>query len=221
MRSALCLIAGVSLAGHAGAATCPATQLNCGGAVESSASADSCAYSDCSGSGSASFNAALGRVAAMGHGGSCSGIGQASVRSEDEFQVLGVASGTPLTFSAVLDVSEIVCPGTVVGCCAGTASATLYGPVEADSILVSTHGATCISLPTTVQITIQANAGDSFRVVAFAQASGNEAASGSIAARLRFVGLPPEAAVISCRGFVQDPLPTLPTTWGRLKSAYR
>jgi len=221
VRVALGVVFALGLAGHAWASTCPTTQLNCGGSIESSAVADSCSYSDCDGSGHASFNAVLGRVAAAAQGGSCSGVGLASVRSEDEFQVGGVAPGTPLTFRAVLTVNEVVCPGTVVGCCAGTASAALYGPVEGDSILVSTHGASCISLPTTVQVSVQANAGDPFRVVAIAQASGNEIASGTIVGTLSFTGLPAGASVTSCRGFSQSAAPTLVATWGKLKSVYR
>jgi hypothetical protein len=93
--------------------------------------------------------------------------------------------------------------------------------VEADSITVSTHGAACLSLPTTVQVMIQANAGDPFRVIAIAQASGNEIASGTVIGTLSFTGLPAGASVTSCRGFVQNVVPTLAATWGRLKSAYR
>jgi len=220
MRAALGVVIALTLASHAWA-SCPTSLMNCGVPIESSATADSCAYSDCNGSGHASFNAALGRVAASAQGGSCSGVGQASARSDDDYEVAGVASGTPLIFMATLTVSEFVCPGSVVGCCAGAASAALYGPVEGDSILVSTHGATCLSLPTTVQVMIQANAGDPFRVVAIAQASGNETASGTIVGTLSFTGLPAGASVTSCRGFVQSAAPALATTWGELKSTYR
>lgn len=221
MRAALVVVFALGLAGHARASTCPTTQMNCGGSIESSAAADSCSYSDCNGSGHASFNAVLGRVAAAAQGGSCSGVGLASVRSDDDFQVGGVAPGTPLAFMATLTVSQFVCPGSHFACCAGTASAALYGPVEGDSIFVSTHGGTCISLPTTVQVMIQANAGEPFRVVAIAQASGNEIASGTVVGILGFTGLPAGASVTSCRGFVQSPAPTLVATWGKLKSAYR
>ena len=42
-----------------------------------------------------------------------------------------------------------------------------------------------------------------------------------VSASIEFIGLPPEAAITSCHGFVLAPVAVEETTWGQVKALYR
>ena len=212
------------IASGACAAPCPTTTLTCGGVPQQvSTPTGNCSYSDCAGSGNASFDAVLGKVMAFAQGGACAGAGAAMVETDDDFQVTGLAPGTPLNFAAKLGLAIFICPGAVPGCCTGSASAFLRDDTgEVDNFSAHNAGASCVSLNTDLQITIHANAGEAFHIIYGTDAGGQKAASGNITGAVVFAGLPLGASVVSCRGFVQDfPVPAGSATWARIRALYR
>jgi hypothetical protein len=143
------------------------------------------------------------------------------VRTNDDFQLGGVAAGVSLAFHAALhgvfyfqkdysfttiQVSLLMNEG---------------GASQAEAIHDPGPYSGGFPYDTTLVIPIVAMAGTPFRIHCEAYANGLEA-YGGVLGTLSFVDLPPGAFVTSCQGFRQDaPILTRPTTWGRLKASYR
>ena len=158
--------------------------------------------------------------------------GGAAASGMDQYRVEGVPPGTPLVFSAELNVNlnvyGFLCwpPGSLI---TTTGSATMReGESNASSASVTTPVmcsslgccAQTAGLQTVVRTTVTRAAGDPFTLHLDLIASGNGSGHGS--AELRFAGLPPGARVVSCQGFRQDfPTAVKGMSWGRLKTIYR
>jgi hypothetical protein len=61
--------------------------------------------------------------------------------------------------------------------------------------------------------------GIEFRLSAWRAAGGNNGAQGT--GRIRFLGLPPGAVVVSCNGYSSATVPVRRATWGSVKTIYR
>lgn len=158
--------------------------------------------------------------------------GGAAVSAVDQYRVEGVSPGTPLVFSAELNVNINVygylCqpPGSLI---TTTGSATVREGNSNSSSASITTPLTCSStgccaqpagLQTVVRTVVTGAAGDPFTLHFDLTVNGNGSGHGS--AELRFSGLPPGARVVSCQGFRQDfPTAANGMSWGRLKAIYR
>jgi hypothetical protein len=144
-----------------------------------------------------------------------------------------VHTGTPLVFSAQLDISLDVygneCQAPGVDCASSSASATVR---EGDSNPSSASIATpvscgpgfCSGQPksqrTSLQVVVTRAAGDPFTLHFDLTTSGHGSGDGS--GQLHFSGLPPGASVVSCQGYQRDfPTAEKKTSWGRLKTIDR
>jgi hypothetical protein len=157
----------------------------------------------------------------------------ALVSAVDQYRVVGVSAGTPLVFSAQLDVSLDAfgsdCPPPPGYLAATSASATLREGDSNQSSAQITTPVTCMpwgccaqpkSLRTGLQVVVTRAAGDPFTLHFDLTTSGFGSGDGS--GQLHFSGLPPGASVVSCQGYEQDfPTAAKRTSWGRLKTVYR
>jgi hypothetical protein len=75
----------------------------------------------------------------------------------------------------------------------------------------------------TASLSVARRAGQSFDLFLRVHADApNGPASGSAFGALFFEGLPPGYSIVSCQGFTTSaPVPTVHTTWGRVKQIYR
>jgi hypothetical protein len=158
--------------------------------------------------------------------------GSASVAAVDQYRVEGLSPGTPLVFSADLDVSldvygyECPPPGYLT---ATSASATLKeGDSNQSSVSVTTP-VTCLtwgccaqakSLRTVLKVIVTRSAGEPFTLHFGLATSGHGSGYGS--GQLHFSALPPGAYVVSCQGYRQDfPTAAKRMSWGGIKMFYR
>ncbi len=209
--------------------TCPTSTLDCGdGPIQSTLPQHEIVCGPYA-SGRASYDLVNGLLTANAAGDDPGGLGR--VEAVDEYHVIGVPDGTPLTFQAELLVSGTVTlgcgysPGGSVGAtlregASNSASATASAvPESCDELGVCCGGSA--ALDRTLSVTLATAAGQAFRVTSILGATARFG-SASVSARLRFAGLPPGAAVVSCQGFRQDfPTPVRPLTWGALRVRYR
>jgi len=197
-------------------ADCPTTLMSCGTPQQYSTPSGSCSGGDGS---SASFDAVQGKVS--GGCGYTLTYGWGSAQTEDEFQVVGIAPGTPLTLRARLALSGHGCQYASYG--HGTAEASLTTPggmIDQRHLYVSSFG--CQGIQDTLLLVIQNNSGDPFRLTYYAAGGGGDYGGGAMDGLLYFEGLPEGASIVSCRGYTQNaPIATQASTWGRLKGLYR
>ena len=159
------------------------------------------------------------------------GQGEVAVGAVDQYRVAGLAPGTPLVFSAELDVSlsayPFLCqsPGHPI---ASSASATLKeGDSNQSSASITTPvtcSATCCAQATyvtrTLRVTVTRSVGEPFTLHFDLASSGR--GSGQGFGQLRFSGLPSGAFVVSCQGYRQDfATAAKEMSWGGLKLFYR
>lgn len=157
----------------------------------------------------------------------------AAVSAVDQYRVEGVPAGTPLVFSAELDVSLDVygfdCP-PIGYLASSTASATLKeGDTNQSSAAITTPvtcsaGGYCCadakSLRTGLRVIVTRPAGDPFTLHFDLATSGHGSGNGS--GQLYFSGLPSGASVVSCQGYRQGaPTAVKAMSWGRIKMIYR
>ena len=169
-------------------------------------------------------------VAGMVHEHSFAGLGGSTwVRVSDLYDVAGVAPGTPVLATAELLVDDawvetVGCGGT--GCWGFVYARIVSGPdsIEASNGINVYESNTKVSLtPFGSKLGITFTAGTpiplTFRIEGHQTAGGSHATDAT--ARIRFSGLPAGASVVSCQGYVDPSTPARPSSWGRLKAAYR
>ena len=137
----------------------------------------------------------------------------ALVTMVDDFTVMGLAAGTPVSLVAHLRVD-----GDGMNSMLGTASVS--GSIQDDA---GHHAQTTgISFHGTLDLPLNEVAGTPFRLTISGQANCYLNASTSMAGHFSFTGLPSGAGVVSCEGFVSDPsVPAHSTSWGKIKAIYR
>ena len=140
----------------------------------------------------------------------------AEVQARDDFRVVGIPAGTPLSFFAEWSFHA---SGSLSG--AYGAAGIGSGNVASQRHQVGPTGEPKFTGEGILVEPIVVNAGDEFRLTTMVAASsgwGGAGAQGS----LRFSGLPGGARVESCQGFVQDvPVPVAARSWGSVKAHYR
>ena len=167
-----------------------------------------------SGTGNGGYDLPAGTVRAAA---SASGWGgHAEVIARDDFMVVGIPPGTPLTFTATLDVSFSGSFQAYFGASLqdGELPPTSAGGCACGEMFYAAHHRLTLSL--------SHPAGEVFRMTSRISASCGQSGGAGSHGTLRFAGLPQGARIESCQGFVQDfPVPVLPASWGNLKSRYR
>jgi hypothetical protein len=144
---------------------------------------------------------------------------------EDEFQVTGLAPGTPVGFNVVLHLrgegQNNSGPGGGGG--AQLTATLLEGLGNTTQLVRSTNSfdSTPITVDEPLTLAVTAVAGAPIRLVTAVRALALDG-RGNLEGVLEFTGLPPGAHVISCRGYSSGaPVASRRTSWGRLKAAYR
>jgi hypothetical protein len=129
----------------------------------------------------------------------------------DNFTVVGIPQGTPVTFWAHLSVQ-----GTITGQAriwAGFAT-DMTGPFQLDTQQSGPVFSEILDL-------VQSAAGTPFPLACVLGAMGlTDGGSASATATLRFSDLPVGASVVSCQNY-NLPVAALGSTWGRVKASYR
>jgi hypothetical protein len=167
------------------------------------------------GAGSGQYNLPAGTLEAGGNG--TGGIGGgAAVDARDRYQVTGIPAGTPLTFTAQLDVSGFS------GQSGFFFAEIIEGASNQQSWSHSNPGQLMYGVSTTIAVTINRLAGEEFDLKSTVRAGTGPVGSATTSAVLHFANLPQGARVVSCQGYAQDvPVPALPASWGSLKAQYR
>jgi hypothetical protein len=136
------------------------------------------------------------------------GPGATFVSVADDYTLLGPA-GPPIPFEVVLKLDSTIE-------IEGTTSAEAWVMGSASELLQLTATGTAQTV-----LPISAAPGTTFRVSALTGAVGGHlAGTGLAVGTIRFRGLPSGYAITSCHGG-EIPVPTLATTWGRVKASYR
>jgi hypothetical protein len=142
--------------------------------------------------------------------------GYAEVKARDDFRVVGIPAGTPLTIFAEWNFR-------VFGSLRGAFGAVGIGRGDEASQRREFFygGEPKFSEEGTLVEPIVVNAGDEFRLTTTVTAAAGDGGAGAVGA-LSFSGLPGGARVESCQGFVQDvPVPVAARSWGSVKAHYR
>jgi hypothetical protein len=204
---------------------CPVDSISLGGgAVRTSEAAQFDTLSWTGGKFTASWDHAAGTVSFHARFNGVPTAESTYVTFRDDFDVSGVAMGTVVPVIAHLAFVTGHYPnGTQYDCSIrhGSDLQRAFSGVwvEPPGGFVITYGGT-LDLP----LTIVAGQPERIEVKALgflttSYSSGNLESKAQ--ATLSFVGLPPGAQVTSCKGFGAIATPSRPTTWGRLKAAYR
>jgi hypothetical protein len=148
-----------------------------------------------------------------GDGGDLGSYGDMAI--EDDYQVSGLPTGTPLSFTAHLRVQGAIFY-------AGNIAAWLSADGASSSLHVyATEENPTITLDSTLHVTIVSSAGTPFRVSwQLLGIAGRERTNGtsSSSVALSFSGLPRGASITSCQGYTQDfPIAVVPASWSSLK----
>ena len=203
----------------AAGADCPANQMSFGGSIYFSSSAavvDTTALL-----GHIAYDLVQGFVSMQ----QCCSLGGVHLDAFDDYDIIGVPNGTPVSLTAVLTVDGAVytagCGGTG---CGGYYVARLIHGTEVAEAQHSDHlfqgrieHHDVLSIPLTII------AGQPERLEFKLDGARSPGGSHGSEARgvLSFTGLPAGASVVSCQGFGVGPTPARRSSWGRLKSIYR
>jgi len=142
---------------------------------------------------------------------------------EDDFQLVGLAPGTPASFTAVLhlrgEAHNFDAPG-------GGGGFRLRGTLQEGASNVAARNWNSasgpdqfVNEPLPLAITAVAGTPLHLRIAVRAEVLSGR---GEMEGLLEFTGLPSGASLTSCRGYMSDaPVAARRTSWGRLKSVYR
>ena len=142
---------------------------------------------------------------------------------EDEFQLTGLAPGTPVSFNVVLHLlgegQSFSEPGGGGG--AQLTASLLEGSSNAAQVVKGTLGSLPLSVDEPLNLSVAAVAGTPIRLVVAVRAEALDG-RGRLDGLLEFTGLQPGAGLVSCRGYSSAaPVAARRTSWGRLKATYR
>lgn len=148
----------------------------------------------------------------------------------DVFTLQGLPDGTPVTFTLELVVQGRLFAWRYDGHFGYQSGATFRAGLDDDpsisiaKFIQSSHfdtGEKSLDINESVVQVATRNAGQPFTVVGFGS-TGGIGAYANVWGKYRFHNLPPGVSVTSCQGYVpQDPTPTSPRSWGRVKVLYR
>lgn len=197
---------------------CPNNTIDVCGVVVSNAPSYSTTGCGPASDGIGSYNLPAGMITAQGDADYPDGYGNAHVTTDDIYHLVGPPTAAVISFSADLQVHG---QGSSYYCTAASGSATLRS--GASQQVANFYGSSCrgegvdaiLSLPQVRSV------GEPFHLVMDVVASASSGASASMDGSLSFSGLPPGYAIESCQGYVSNPTPSRPSSWGRLKLRYR
>lgn len=210
-RSALILFA-LLLAGTAAADTsCPSNRMTLRLAVQSSLPADTRTSSVCDPYGCADaevgYDIPAGFLHASASSSGATGTG-GDVLVQDDFKLIGLASGTPASLVIHLDLAR-----------SGYFTAHVRDALGND---LAQSGDGSDDSPVNMTLDMATLAGQPFRLQFELVVFNHYIGDGSVSAQFSFTGVPPGAAVVSCNGYVSDhTVPARAMNWGRLKAMYR
>jgi hypothetical protein len=228
-RSILMIFIGLAVIPGHSSADCPTNYAaGFGGGHEQQIQSTSAIWNDGVLGGDFSLNLILGTAQLTGSGGGGEQSGACWLNATDLYQIVGPASADPIPFEVRAQLTGSV-----------TASLNTYpfiGQV-CDGVSVQFHlssGAAFVefteanSFQPCAGKTIDADLalplaklpGESFPVQYHLQ-SNNHGGVGTIRGEVAFANLPAGYSIVSCQGYVGQPVASLPTSWGRLKQAYR
>lgn len=138
----------------------------------------------------------------------------------DDFTMLGLPAGTPVTLTARFDVSAeagaFMGDGTVdAQLTVGANSAAVHWGIGTDFAGVGATRTRTLTVP------VSALAGAPFTLTCWVGSNLGELCYGDIRGTFTFDGLPAGASIVSCKGFVEAPTPVNPVSWGSVKARYR
>lgn len=213
-------VAGLALAAGASlAAPCPASLVTMGGTLSSISTAT--VFDTTTGLGEARWDMGAGSVYMRSYG-SLSGV---VVDAFDDYDVTGVAPGTPVTVFARLTVDGAI---WTAGCggsgCSGMYQVTFFHGTDSLVVLHSDHmftGRTDHHDEVLLPLTITAGQPERLEIRAFGRRNPGGAHQSEATCRLTFTGLDEGVGVASCKGFAGTVVPARVSTWGSLKATYR
>ena len=126
------------------------------------------------------------------------------MQTTDDFVINGPAGGSPIVFSAILQAKVNA-----------SSELKLFSGAVRDS--TDYAGA----LDQTLRLTLQHSVGEHFLVSMRAFTVSVRLQGTSASGVLGFTALPPGYSLSSCQGYAAAPVPTRPTSWGRLKQFFR
>lgn len=148
--------------------------------------------------------------------------GGATLETQDDFTIEGLASGTPVSFTAKLAGEEGVTLQRGYNHFPYLGTSLGAGPMDTDSVEVSQRGL-AFDQHYEVSLPLQRAAGQPFRihvVLDLGTSLDNDVVYAN--GKLHFDGLPQGASVSSCHGYHQDAaVSAQPMTWGALRARYR
>jgi len=142
----------------------------------------------------------------------------------DDYDLVGVAPGTPVPLTVTLTIDGYVksegCGGSG---CAGMYAVRVRHGATADSIVHSTQTFTQVNFHDVLTLPVTIVAGTPERIDYQAWGHRNPGGFHSSEANVlvTFAGVPPGAFVVSCQGYGGIVTPTRAATWGRVKVLYR
>src|SRR5262249_39998298 len=142
---------------------------------------------------------------------------------EDDFDLIGAAPGTPVSFTVVLHLSgeghNFGPPGGTGG--ASIRASLLEGAGNGASVEHGTLGEQPLFVSESISRPVAATAGTPVPLRLMVGAASVEG-RGQMDGLLEFTGLPPGVQLVSCRGyFSAAPVASRQMSWGRLKASYR
>jgi hypothetical protein len=228
-RSILILSFGLAVLPIRASADCPTNSASgFGGGHEQTIQSSSPIWNDGVLGGNFSLNLILGTAQLIGSGGGGEQSGACWLNASDLYQIAGPASVDPIPFEVRVRLTGGV-----------TASLNTYpfiGQV-CDGVSVQFHlssGAAFVefneanssqpcagkTIASDLALPLAKLPGESFPLQYHLQ-SNNHGGEGTIRGEVSFANLPAGYTIVSCQGYVGQPVANLPTSWGRLKQAYR
>ena len=199
-------------------AQCPNNTIDVCGVLVSNAPSYSASGCDAASMGTGSYNLPSGMVSAQSNADYPDGYSYAHVTTEDVYRLVGPPTSALISFSADLQAHG---QGSSYYCTSASGSATLRSGTSQQ--VATFHGSSCQGegIDQTLSLPQLRSVGESFHLVMDVVASASPGASASMDGSLSFSGLPPGYAIESCQGYVSNPTPSRPVSWGRLKLRYR
>ena len=169
----------------------------------------------------ASFDIPAGKFSlAVGEG------GEMRLWLRDAFTVTGPAPGTPIALHMRVRMQGYI---NWTGCCPDSQLFVGLSALEPQPSDPAPHWSLLKAGPynaelysDSLDITLQRNAGEPVGIAIYALDRIHNAGSARLEGTFTFVDLQPGWTVSSCKGYALDqPTPTVPGSWGRVKAAYR
>jgi hypothetical protein len=178
--------------------------------------------------GSFTLDLLAGTVQLIGAGGGGEYSCASSLQASDVYTMVGPASAVPIPFEVRVHLIGSLTAGLQSYPFIGTTCNTsrVQFTVSSDAATATFADASsyspCLgkSLVGDLAVPLAKLPGEPFPVV-YDLRTGTSGGVGTIGGAITFANLPDGYRIVSCQGYGSAPVPTLPTSWGKLKQAYR